>query len=271
MKTIAIILYIILGIWALISFDTEKPGIVIRYYVANIIANPIKTVLYTFVIIVFTITSLLIFNKILYRPIVSQIKIIEPAFSNFKDFDIKFDSLNTTAEYVKIYERLRMKSKKYSLEDQILNFIDDSRFFYKNYPACFKKNNNFNQLYDLTDKTQVIVIRLEKYKETLLFIHHNPKLPDRKISTFTYEGLPSNFALSKILDPIFSSKNYSYINDYYDYFDKHGIGQYGSTGIGVANSSIKNHEWMLLWLPDPFNKDNNLNNLLAESVWLTKI
>ena len=98
MKTAGIIIYILLGIWAIFSFDTEKINLFSRYYIGNIIANPYKYVSYSIICILMTIMLTFIFYKEFYLKIQNQAKIIEPALSNFKDFNIEIDSLKTTAE-----------------------------------------------------------------------------------------------------------------------------------------------------------------------------
>ena len=266
MKTIAIIVYIILGIWAIFSFDTEKLSLFFRYYVANILAEPIKTCLYTLAIPI----SIVCLYKGIYKQIMNQTESIEPALSNFKDFNIKIDPINTTRDYIKIYNRLNTNEARKDIKDQILKFIDDSRFFYKNYPSAFKNNIAFNQMYDMSSSTQVTVLRIDKFKETILFISHNSNLPDKKISMYTYDKLPDNESLYKILDSAFTDKSLNILNDYYYSFEKNGVGQYGSAGVGVAAESVNKPKWMLLWLPDPFNAENNLNKLILESIWLTK-
>ncbi len=272
MRTIFIILFIILTIWSIFSFDTARINLVARYYMANLSANPIKISFYTFCAVLLTITVFIVIYKGIAKPIRSQVKAIEPAFINFKDFNIKVNGSKTTSEYVKIYERLRATNKKCSVKEQILKFIDDNRFFYTNYPMEFKNNPSFNQQYSMLEVTQITALRVNEFRHTILFVSHNPSLQDKKLSYFTYENLPDNDSLHQILDPVFTDKVLNTLRENFEMWLKRGSGIHGSVGLAVTIGNKKlDGDWMWIGVPDPFNSNNNLNNLLTESIWLTGI
>lgn len=261
MKTILIVIYILLGIWALFSFDTVKPNIAFRYYLSNFSVNPFKIGLFTFLLFFLLIFSFFIVKSIFYENLISQYKSIEPIFTNFNENNIKVDTFKTTCEYVNVYEHFKSLKKEKDIKKEVLNFIDNSRFFHKNYPKAF--SNSIAKCYNFPKNTQISIIRIEQYKETILFICQNENLKDKEVNNYVFEQLPNNDKLDLIFSSCADNSVISFINDYYDYFNKHGFGQYGSVGF----CTFIDINYSIIIVPDPF-EEKILNDLLLERIWL---
>lgn len=262
-KILMIIFFALLGIWAAYSFDT----LWMRYFLSNLFAYPVKTISLTLCLILLILIFYLILVAGFIGPITNQVNAIEPAIEEFKNHNIKIDSIRlaVTSEYVAIYERLKPSDKKHSVEEYISKFMKDSRFLYKNCPSVFNSAVGFSKNYDMSGVTQVTALRIEKFKHTFLFFTHNLNEPDQKLIYLKYEDLPNNKALHQILDPVFEDEVLDNLRMYFE----DGL----SKGLIVDSykyeySSQNPGEWTLIGVPDPFNRNNYLSNLLRDAVWL---
>lgn len=269
MRTIVIILFIILTIWSIFGFETSNISLALKYFIANVLANPIKTIL-TLVGILGLATILCLFTHFtIIRPIRNQIEKIEPLAVEFKERNIKFElNSKTISEYIKIYDQLRSK-KRLELNVQILKFIDDSKFVYSNLPDALKNYQELNtSIFNMNRVTQVTALKIEKYKHTILFISHNEKKADRQINFYKFDNLPENEILQTYLDSIFTDEILNPLRQNFEFWLKNNYGLHGSAGVALATKPNHDGEWMWIGVPEPFNENNNLSNLLAENVFL---
>jgi hypothetical protein len=272
MRTTAIILFIILGIWSIFSFETSRIFLAFKYYWSNILVFPIRTISITIIALVISSVLVIIVNKGIVNPIRLQQQKIENIKHEFEIRNIKIDfNSEMMLSYLKIHDKLKSNGTS-SIENEILNFIDNSRFFYNNLPAIFENNPEFNkQVFNMINPTQVVAIKIKRYKHTILFISHNKNFPDKRIKILSYEDLPSNLELHKILDSIFTDLILNTLKENFENWHKYNIGLHGSAGVAVATNPNLSGGWMWIGVPDPFNNENNLNNLLAENIYLYKI
>lgn len=238
-----------------------------RYYIANVSANPIKTISLTLILGLLILIFFFFFSKWFGNPIESQIKTIEPAMEEFKNHNVKIDSIkrSMTSKYVAIYERLKPINKKLSVEEQILKFMNDARFLYNNYPSAFNAVEGFSRNYDMSKVTQVTALKIEKFKHTFLFVSHNPNEADLKLTYLKYEDLPDNKKLRQILDPVFEDDVLNWLRKE---FENRLSKNSENPEKGYQHCSQIMGEWALIGVPDPFNNNNYLSNLLKGVVWL---
>lgn len=272
MRTTAIIVFIILSIWSIFSFETYKIFLAARYYWGNILTSPARTISITLLTLTIAFLFTIVTYKGLILPIRTQEKKIEAVYGEFKERNIEVDSsLKFTTEYLKIYNQLKV-GKRLPLKDEILKFIDNSKFFYSNLPTYFNENPDFNTcIFNMTPVTQVTALKIDNFQHTILFITHNINRPDKEINIYSYQNLPTNTNLHQILDPIFTDEILNTLRGNFEFWLAQGTGIHGSAGVAVTTHPSLNGDWLWIGVPEPFNKDNNLNNLLVENIYLRGI
>ena len=94
-----------------------------RYFLSNLFAYPVKTISLTLCLILLILIFYLILVAGFIGPITNQVNAIEPAIEEFKNHNIKIDSIRlaVTSEYVAIYERLKPSDKKHSYSELLFN------------------------------------------------------------------------------------------------------------------------------------------------------
>lgn len=264
MKTVGMILFILLSIWSLFSFETTKIILSGKYLYGNFVSNPTKIVGYILLLILLIIGLFVTINNGFKKPFANQMAAIEPIIPAFEERNYNTEKFKHS-EYIKIYERLnRNTNKKLSDKEQVLKFIENSRFIYQNLPEIITKETSSNtQIFNMNRVTQVTMLRVEKYKHTIILISHNPKLEDR-LSVYEYKNLPDNNKLRKISDEVFTDEILNTLRDNFEMWLNGGI-IHGSAGLAVTTSRNLKGDWLWIGVPNPFN-DYYLNDLIAENL-----
>jgi len=267
MKTTAIILYILLGIWAIFSFDEVRVKSAIKYLGANLVAQPYKTTIYLILVVLLSTALSLIVYYGFISPFKNQRSAIDPVYvglieRNYNTADFK------TSEYVVLYEKLKQSNdKNLNLRKKVLKFIDKSRFVYQNLPQIVKNNINYNtKIFNFNRVTQVTLIYIKKYRHTFLFISHNENKPDKELKEHIFDVLPNNIEIKKIVDPIFPQECFELINSAFDRWlenKEHTV--HGSAGLYVHTDRSLDGRWLCIGIQEP-NQNYNLNNLIAEVI-----
>ena len=265
MKTAGMVLFILLSIWALFSFETTRIILSGKYLYGNFITNPIKTLGYILLLLLIIIGFCLTLNNGFIKPFRNQMVAIEPIIPAFKERNYNVDSFKQS-EFIKVYEKLNKNTNRnLSDKEQVLKFIENSKFVYQNLPKIIKTETTYNtQVFNMNRVTQVTILRVERYKHTIILISHNPNVEDRLLSVYDFKNLPDNNSLHKILDPVFTEEILNTMRDNFEMWLNGGF-IHGSAGLAVTTSRNLDGEWLWIGVPNPFN-DYNLNDLISESI-----
>ena len=258
MKTIAIILYIILGIWAVFSFNTEKINLVYRYLIANSISNPTRNLIYSLLTVTLTIGLIIIITKGFLYPIREKSKRIESVFNRIEAMDIPAKNLESTIQYVKIFDRLSAKDNQNFNDKQIIeNFIKNSIYIHGNMLKYWAERPDFEfSVFNFTRVTQITALKIKEYKHTILLISHNPEKPNKQIRIFEYDKLPEIDSLKKVVDPIFTEEVLKTIKLSFDNSLLRGYNIDEPLGYCANNDQNSKPEWSWIGIPEPFEKFN---------------
>lgn len=265
MRAFFITLYIILGVWSLFAFETTKIVLTGKYLYGNFISNPLKISFYTIIILLFIFGFILTLNRGFINPIKNQIGAIEPIIPAFLERNYNVENFKRE-EFIKVFEKLNKDTNKnLNEEQQVLKFLENSKYVYQNLPIIIESETTYNtKVFNMNRITQATILKVEKYKHTIILISHNPNKPDRLVTSYNFEDLPDNKTLKNIVDPIFDDDKINEIRQTFEMWLSGGF-IHGSAGLSVSTSKKLDGEWLWIGVPNPFN-DYNLNNLVAESL-----
>ena len=174
MKTIQIIagtLLILLSIWSFNGFNFKPIFATLRWMYAYTILSP-KAAIAFFI----GLTLIIYISVISIKLDSSGLKVL-----NFQG----------TSDYLKISKSLNnLKFDNKRTDDEFWNdLIESYRYIYDNLPVEIKEHVTTNQ-FSFHKKTQIKVIKIKDYNESLFFVLHDSEKNDKSVEIEYFDSLP---------------------------------------------------------------------------------
>ncbi|MBK9504426.1 MAG: hypothetical protein IPO03_03500 [Bacteroidetes bacterium] len=189
MKTIQIIagtLLILLSIWSFNGFNFKPIFATLRWMYAYTILSP-KAAIAFFI----GLTLIIYISVISIKRMRIQSIPIESVLTKLDSSGLKVLNFQGTSDYLKISKSLNnLKFDNKRTDDEFWNdLIESYRYIYDNLPVEIKEHVTTNQ-FSFHKKTQIKVIKIKDYNESLFFVLHDSEKNDKSVEIEYFDSLP---------------------------------------------------------------------------------